>query len=174
MHLEQIEKSKRLLGYLFLCLAIIFTASLLTWTTVRIVKAVQFQNNCAAYESRAIGAPNIEIAKTELSYVINYAEKNNLTEGIVSIFFKNPKNDVGYWYGTLKATYKALEDFPTDAGQLSETNFLMRMHESLEEVGVPSGITIYPHNAFYFWWSLLSLVGAVVFWHLFVKEKFWW
>lgn len=161
-------------GYFFLALAIIFSASLLTWATVRIVKAVKLQHNCAAYASRAIGAANIETAKTELSRVIDYAERENLTEGVVSVFFRNPKNDIGYWYGTLKATYQALEDFPVDAGQLAETNFLMRMHESLEEVGIPDGISIYPNNAFYFWWSIVSLAGTIVFWKLFIEEDYWW
>ena len=150
----------------FLVLAIICTMIFGAWATVRIVKAVSFNINCHAYIHRAAGATDIKTAKVELAKAIEYIEENNLTEGTVSIFLKNPRNDVGFWYGTLKSAYKELDTFSEDATQLEKTNYLMRMRESFLEVRLPDGISIYPNNVLYFWWSMFSLSGAIVFYLL--------
>lgn len=147
---------------LFIACALLFGG----WATLRIVKAVEFNMNCHSYIHRAAGAMDIQASKAELAKAIDYIEENNLTEGVVSIFFKNPSNDVGFWYETLKSAYNELDTFPENATQLEKSNFMMRMHESFLEVGLPNGISIYPKNAFYFWWSVLSLLGAIVFYIL--------
>ena len=85
---------------------------------------------------------------------------------ILVVFFKNPSNDVDFWYETLKSAYNELDTFPENATQLEKSNFMMRMHESFLEVGLPNGISIYPNNAFYFCWSVLSLLGAILFYIL--------
>ena len=173
--MKKIKNWEKMKCYVFLTLTIICAVSLLTWATVRIVKGVQFDLNCHAYIHRAAGAINIETAKEELEKAIAYMEEKGLTEGTVSIFFKNPKNDIGYWYHTIKGTHEELAALPTDITQLEKSNYLMRMHESFEEVGLPDGISIYPHNPLYFGWSIISLIGAIVFWHLYVLEKnYWW
>ncbi len=151
---------------LFLVLGIICTVLFGAWATLRIVKAVSFDMNCHAYIHRATGATEIETAKVELTKAIKYIEENNLTEGTVSIFLKNPRNDLGFWYSTLKSAYKELDTFSENATQLEKSNYLMRMRESFYEVGLPNGISIYPHNVLYFWWSMLSLLGAAVFYIL--------
>ena len=150
----------------FLILAIICTIIFGAWATVRIVKAVSFDMNCHAYIHRAVGATEIETAKVELAKAIEYIEENSLTEGTVSIFLKSPRNDVGFWYGTLKSAYKELDTFLEGATQLEKSNYLMRMRESFLEVGLPDGISVYPNNVLYFWWSMLSLIGAAVFYIL--------
>lgn len=150
----------------FLVLAIICTMIFGAWATVRIVKAVSFDMNCHAYIHRAAGATEIETAKVELAKAIEYIEENSLTEGTVSIFLKNPRNDVGFWYGTIKNAYKELDTFSEGATQLEKSNYLMRMRESFLEVGLPDGISVYPNNVLYFWWSMLSLIGAAVFYIL--------
>ena len=150
----------------FLALAIVCTVLFGGWATLRTVKAVQFDMHCHSYVHRAAGAMDIETSKTELAKAIDYIEQNNLTEGIVSIFFENPSNDVGFWYDTLKTAYNELDTFPEDATQLEKSNFMMRMRESFLEVGLPDGISIYPNNVLYFWWSILSLLGAVIFYIL--------
>ena len=150
----------------FLVLAIVCTMVFCAWATVRIVKSVSFDLNCHAYIHRAAGATEIETAKVELAKAIEYIEENNLTEGTVSIFLKNPRNDRGFWYGTLKSAYKELDTFSEDATQLEKSNYLMRMRESFLEVGLPEGLSIYPNNVLYFWWSMLSLIGAAVFYIL--------
>lgn len=150
----------------FLALAIVCTVFLGGYATLRTVKALQFYTNCKSYIHRATNAMNIETSKTELAKAIDYIEQNNLTEGSVHIFFKNPSNDVGFWYNTLKTAYTELDTFPEDATQLEKSNFMMRMHESFHEVGIPEGISIYPNNILYFLWFILSLFGAIIFYSL--------
>ena len=160
------KASRRKASKRFLVLAIICTIIFGAWATLRIVKGISFDINCHAYIHRAAGATDIETAKVELTKAIEYIEENNLTEGTVSIFLKNPKNDVGFWYDTLKCAYKELDTFSEDTTQLEKTNYLMRMRESFLEIGLPHGISIYPNNVLYFWWSMLSLISAAVFYFL--------
>ena len=161
---------------IFLILAILFTVVFCVWGTVRIVKYVQFDLNCEAYLKRAADANTVELAKGELTKALDYAEKNNLTDGIVSIFLKNPANDIGFWYKNIKSAYDELNSLPDDASQLEKTNVLMKLRESLTDrdesggtkVISPEGIEIYPDNALYFWWSTLSCIAMCVFWTLFL------
>ena len=155
--------ARRLKTVLFVTLAVIFTLSSLAWLVMRCYTGVQFSINCEAYIKRAAVASTIDAAQEELGKAINYIEKNNLTEGIVSIFLKNPKNDIGYWYNTLNNTYKQLMEFPRDATQLEKSNFMMRVNESIEGLSTPEGIEIYPHNVLYLWWAIISIIGAFVF-----------
>ena len=71
----------------FLVLAIIATMVFGAWATIRIVAAVSFDMNCGQHLKRAADANSVEMAKEELEKAISYAESNNLTEGIVSIFY---------------------------------------------------------------------------------------
>ena len=159
---------------LFLILAIIFTVIFCIWATVRIVKAVSFNLSCEAYIKRASDANTVEMAKTELGKAIEYAEQNNLTEGIVSIFLRNPKNDIGFWYGNMRAAYEELDNLPENSTPLEKTNVLMKLRESLTDsssdsgssVTIPTGITVYPNNVLYFWWGLVASIGICVFWIL--------
>jgi ABC-type dipeptide/oligopeptide/nickel transport system permease component len=158
----------------FLFLAIICSMVFGSWMAVRIVQAVQFNFNCEAYLTRAANANTIELAKVELAKAVNYAEQNNLTEGIVSIFLKNPANDIGFWYRNMKSAYEELEALPDDASALEKTNVLMKLRESITtddgngtSVIVPDGIEIYPANVPYFWWGMLSILATSVFWTLF-------
>lgn len=162
---------------LSLTLAIICTLSLGVWAGVRAQRAISFNINCEAYIKRAADANTVDMAKTELAKAIQYAEENELTEGIVSIILKDPKNDIGYWYENMKASYEELDSLPEDATSLEKTNVLMKLRESLTddsgESGVkvthPMGISIYPYNTIFFLWSIVSLVGAAVFWMVFLR-----
>ena len=159
--------------------AMMATLVFCAWSTVRIVKAVQFNMNCTQYIKRAADANTVELAKEELAKAISYAERNNLTEGVVSIFLQQPKNDIGYWYKNLTDAYTELENLSEDATSLEKTNLLMKLRESLTDekqsgvyVTMPYGISIYPKNVFYFWWGLLSAIcclGSLIL--LFVS---WW
>ena len=160
----------------FLVMSIIFTLLFVSWMAVRIVKTIQFDFDCGAYLKRAANANTIELAKTELGKALDYVEENELTDGIVSIFLKNPSNDVGFWYKNMKSAYEELVNLPEDASSLEKTNVLMKLRESLTDSGdsgstsiiAPSGITVYPNNVLYFWWGTLSLVAMVVLWTLFL------
>lgn len=151
-------------------LLIISVISFALWGVVRTVKAIQFDHACIQYIKRAADASSIELAKEELGKAIEYCEENNLTEGTVSIFFKQPQNDVGYWYKNLTTAYAELESLTDEVSSIERTNMLMKIRETLtddEEDGVqvthPEGISVYPNNVSYFWWSIISLIGAALF-----------
>lgn len=155
----------------FMVYAIIATLVFGAWCTVRIVKGVQFDTNCEQYLKRAADANTVETANEELAKAISYAEENNLTEGVVSIFLHQPENDIGYWYNNIKEAYAELENLPEDATSLEKTNVLMKLRETLTDetdsgvsVTVPNGISIYPNNVLYFWWGLLSFIVCCGFW----------
>lgn len=157
-------------------LALISFFSFIGWTIADGVNEHRFNVNCKQYIKRAADASSVEVAKRELSKAIEYCENNGLTEGIVSIFFKQPKNDIGFWYENLKIAYAELDALPDDSTPLEKTNVLMRVRESLtdsNENGVfvtrPDGIEKYPNNALYFWWCIISLLAFIVFflWFLF-------
>jgi len=160
---------------LFLILAIVCTLVCCVWATVRIVKTVQFDLNCEAYLKRAADANTVEMAKDELAKAIKYAEDNNLTEGIVSIFLKNPANDIGFWYKNITAAYEELKNLPEDSTPLEKTNVLMKLRESLTDrsnggtsVILPEGISVYPNNVMYFVWGWASCIALCAFWLLFL------
>ena len=157
---------------IFLLLAIISTLAFFSWATVRIVKSVQFNFDCEAYLKRAANANTVELAKSELGKAIAYVESNELTEGVVTIFLKNPANDMGFWYNNMKLAYEELDTLPENASSLEKTNVLMKLRESLTDsdstgatsVIAPSGITVYPNNMLYFLWVTLSIIAMTVFW----------
>lgn len=151
-------------------LTIVSLISFLGWATVRMVNYYKFDINCVQYIKRAADASSVDVAKRELGKAIEYCEDNGLTEGIVSIFLKQPKNDIGFWYENMKVAYAELEALPEDSTPLEKTNVLMKIRESLTENGenssyveIPEGIEIHPNNALYFWWVIISAIGFLVF-----------
>ena len=154
---------------IFKVFAIIATIAFSAWVIIRTVKEVQFNMNCSQYIERATNANTVETAKEELAKAISYAEENDLTKGIVSIFFHQPQNDVEYWYKNMTESYAELEKLPEDATSIEKTNVLMNLRETLTDqegvsVTIPSGISIYPNNVAYFLWGLLSGIFGLVFW----------
>ena len=160
---------------IFLILAILFTVAFCGWAVVRIVKYVSFNLGCEAYLKRAANANTVELAKGELEKAIDYIEQNNMTEGIVSIFLKNPANDMGFWYNNIKSAHEELSNLPEESTPLEKTNVLMKLRESLTDsdesggtaVISPMGLEIYPNNVLYFLWCICSCIALCVFWILF-------
>ena len=152
-------------------LAIFSIIAFLGWSVVRIIDAYAFETNCSQYIKRAADASSVEVAKRELGKAIEYCEANGLTEGVVSIFLKQPKNDIGFWYENLTIAYAELDSLPEDSTPLEKTNMLMKIRESLTDadgdggitVTHPEGISIYPNNVMYFWWGTLSGIASLVF-----------
>jgi len=154
-----------------LTIAILFTVVFLGWAGCRIYKSIIFDFQCGAFLKRAAEANTVEIAKEELAKALEYIEEQELTSGIVSIFLRNPSNDVSFWYNNISAAQDELMNLPEDATALERTNVLMKLRESLTDrsdgntaVTHPAGISVYPHNVLYFWWGLISLVGVSTFW----------
>ena len=160
------KETKRIMA-----IALIFTVIFFSFVTVRIAKEVNFDTSCAQYIKRAADASTVETAKEELGRAISFAEENGYTEGIVSIFLRQPKNDIGYWYKMLKETYNELDSVADDATQLEKTNILMKVREALTDehehgvvVTVPDGIGVYPNNLLYFLWGMISFLMGVGLW----------
>lgn len=159
----------------FLVLAIVTTVLFCIWGVARTVAGISFDKNCTQYLKRAADANSIEMAKVELGKAISYAESQRLTEGVVSIFLRQPKNDIGYWYTNMVIAYEELESLPEDSTPLEKTNVLMKLRETLTDnndsgtsVTVPNGISIYPNNVGYFLWGIISSIACSIFWILFM------
>ena len=144
------------------------TLSLFMWAGVRMAKDIQLNHNCIQYIEKAATSNTVEIAKENLSKVITYAEEHNLTEGTVSIFYKQPMNDIGYWYKQITAIYNELDKLSEDSTPLERSNVLMKLNESLTDKEgfaiLPDGLSIYPDNVAYFWWAIVSLLNSLFFW----------
>lgn len=140
----------------------------LTWSGVRIYKSIDFNINCSGHIKRAADANTVEIAKKEINIVIKYLDDNKLNSGYVSIFLKQPKNDIGFWYQNLKASTEELNKVNENASQLEKSNILMKLRETLIDHGEsttitkPSGISIYPNNFLYFFWCILGIILLIV------------
>ena len=154
-----------------LLLTILFTVVFLAWAVIRIVASYQFSVGCGQYLQRAATANSISLASSNLDNAISYLESRNLTSGQVSIFLKQPMNDITYWYSNLKSAQTELKNMKPDATQLEVSNELMKIKETLmtsdsrgEKLITPEGIEIYPYNALLFWISAISGILAVVLW----------
>ena len=137
------------------------------WAAVRVTKAIQFNQNCGGYLRQAANANTVDLAVKTLSLSVAYAERQGLTNGFTSVLWKTPSDDIGFWHDNLKASLAELRQVKDDASQLERSNTLIKLGETLTDSGkegsritVPDGISIYPSNALYFWWGLLSCIAV--------------
>lgn len=151
-------------------LVTVFILSLVAFLGVvgfRVVKLIEFKQNCSGYLERAANATTTETARKELKTATKYLEQNSLTIGYTSVLWKTPSEDVGFWYDNIKAAEKELEKVTENTTALEKTNILMKLRETLMEKGkdsdnitVPSGLSIYPNNllmGILFWITFLPL-----------------
>ena len=75
---------------------------------LRAAWCISFEMHCDQYLKRAADANTVELAKANLAKALKYIENNNLTDGVVSVFLKQPKNDIGFWYSNLKSSLDEL------------------------------------------------------------------
>ena len=142
--------------------------TLIVLTTLRIVFGVGFSLGCSQYLKRAADANTIELAQANLKTAIGYAERANLTNGIVSIFLCQPENDLGFWYSNLIASRDELSRTTPVTSQMEKSNLLMKLRETLTDQGekgtritCPNGVSIYPYNKLFFWLFLINLIVAI-------------
>lgn len=137
---------------------------------LRFYRSVQFDNGCSGRLKRAADANTVEIAKTELKAALEHLEANNLTRGYTSILYQTPDEDIGFWYKNLKASLEELEKVTEETPQVEKTNVLMKLRETLLDEGekgetkvtIPRGISVYPSNTTYaFFTVLFGLLGIV-------------
>ena len=65
---------------------------------IYIVASISFDMKCTQYLKRAGDANTVELASLNLETAKSYLEIRNLTNGIVSIFLRQPENDIEFWY----------------------------------------------------------------------------
>jgi len=141
----------------------------IAWGTFRTVANIQFDRKCGGYLKRASDANTIEIAKRELQRAVSYAEKEELTQGYTNILWQTPKEDIGFWFGNIKASLEELNQISSDATKLERTNVLMKLRETLLDqsdtglkVTVPPGISIFPYNVVFCFWAWLSAIIGII------------
>jgi len=133
---------------------------------IYIVASISFDMKCTQYLKRAGDANTVELASLNLETAKSYLEIRNLTNGIVSIFLRQPENDIEFWYSNISACQNELVNVSPDATQLERSNLLMKLRETLIDSGergdvitCPEGISVYPYNALLF---LLFWIGFIV------------
>ncbi|MEL6660196.1 MAG: hypothetical protein AAFY48_02670 [Bacteroidota bacterium] len=133
----------------------------LTICGFRVAKKIQFKQNVSGYLKRAADANTIELAEQELTKAITYLEANNLTSGYTSVLWQTPDEDIDYWYRNLKASQLELQTLESESA-LEKTNVLIKLRETLVDVGestkvtVPDGLSVYPNNKL---WAILMLIA---------------
>jgi len=142
----------------------------------RIHLSNSFDRNCKAYIYRTSEANTIPLATQELSIVVDYLEKNELTSGYTSIFVNDPAEDIGFWYTNLKESLNELQNLNSNSA-LEKSNILLKLRESLlSEKGkaiIPKGLNVYPHNLAWGLAMLLSFIGVFVGIFVMVPAKYW-
>ena len=129
------------------------------------VIAIDFSRHVDGHLQRAANANQIGLARTELQTAINYLEQNNMTTGYTSVLYRTPDEDIGYWYQNLKEAIKDLDTVEETASPLERSNVLIKLRETItdeDHVIVPNGISRYPNNTTWAFFSLLSLAIAGV------------
>jgi hypothetical protein len=139
--------------------------ALVMWGIFRVYFGVVFDTNCGDYIERAASSPDPTVAVQNLNVAIDYASHHGLTAGNTGIFITYPGNDVGFWFKRLTDSSAILHSLPQGDTPLEVSNTLMRVRETLmasgkdgDTITVPWDISIYPNNAAFFWWGLLSFL----------------
>lgn len=152
-------------------LGLIFCILFLLWGGIRIYNNVVFDIQCADRLKRAADANTIQLAKEELRAALDYMEREELTSGYTSVLYNTPDEDIGFWYKNIKSSYEELISLSYDVTGLERSNMLMKLRETILDtkdgktsVTFPTGISIYPRNVLFTFWSLLSLFFCAVFW----------
>ncbi len=130
----------------------------------RIYSNIIFEQELSGHLKRASDANTVELALTELQTSLRYIEKNNLTSGYTSVFYKTPDEDLSFWYANIKASAQELEK--SKGGSLLEkTNVLLKLRESLMDNGdnessitSPEGISVFPNNKLITILFLISII----------------
>lgn len=136
---------------------------------IMVVKSIQFNQDCGGYLKQAADANSVELAIERLDIAIDYAEKNNLTNGYTSVLWKTEDDNVGFWYKNLKTCRDELSSC-LESSQFEKTNVLMKVRESLTDdsgengttITLPGGISRYPNNLLFGVFSWISLFLIII------------
>ena len=145
--------------------------------SIMLVKSIQFDQNCGGFIKQCADASSIELALDRLNIAIDYVEKNNLTTGYTSAFWKTEDENLEFWYQNLKTCQKELTEATQSTDQLLQTNVLMKVRETLLDDGkegveltIPGGIHVFPDNLLY---TILFIISAILFFISFCDIDRW-
>ncbi len=153
-------------GKLITTLLIFSVASFCVWALIRLVAANDFTVKVKGHLQNYVEAGTIETAEEELTAAIIVLEKKQLTEGQISIFWKDPSNDIGIWYKNLLRSREELQTLSKENltnqlfGLERQRKGLTGGHDSVQH---PEGISIYPYNKPFFWWGAWSIIAIIAF-----------
>lgn len=132
--------------------------------TITIIKGIEFNQNCKGYLKQTADANSVELALDRLSRAIDYVEKNNLTSGYTSVLWKTEDENIEFWYKNLLTCRNELSEC-IESSQFEKTNVLMKVRESLTDIGdkgtvitVPPGLSRYPNNALLGIFNIISCI----------------
>lgn len=138
----------------------------------RFLAMFEFDRFCSSYLRRAVQASTIELATKDLEITIRNLEFRGMTEGYTSILYKTPNEDVEFMYLNLKATLRDLENVPQTLTALEKDTILFNFREKIQAMKYPEGISIFPNNTLWFWFLMMSLLGAIIGYAIFPKGLF--
>jgi hypothetical protein len=174
---------------LFGTLTILGIISLVLVSVVSIQFWYSFKTNCGDYLKLAGDAPTVERANEFLDKAISYLERENKTSGNSALIFHTPANDVGVWYGQLKAAKQIVEqvlNYQPKASedpnllQVNKSNALMKVRETVLDQGEngvsvtkPAHITWYPNQWGMTIWWWVTVIWTIVFCICFLAVSDW-
>lgn len=151
-------------------LFVVFVISLLLfviWGGSRFVNSTIFNNNVLKPLVEVATTDDFNKSKNLLDGVVSYLEDQGKTEGIVSIVFRNPTNDMGIFYQNLKRSQAIMSTVSKDSSKDEIRNVMdiVKVHLGFgyyllffPRVNCPMGMDIYPYNLAYAIWVFLSVV----------------
>lgn len=119
------------------------------------------------YLKLAADAPSLPLAERYLSTAIRNIESRGWTSGNTALIFKVPRLDLGLWYQNTNGAFvevKALVSMDQALTPVDRSNALVKLRETLMDgnaLTFPKWIELAPHNAFFFWATLLSMLGSI-------------
>ena len=119
------------------------------------------------YLKLAADAPNLALAERYLSTAVHNMEARRWTAGSTALIFKAPRRDIGFWYQNTRGALDEVKTLIATSAELTpvdRSNALVKLRETLMDgiaLTYPEWIELAPHNAFFFWVTLLSAVASL-------------
>lgn len=152
-------------GRFYTVLLVISALAFVAWVATRLYASHTFNEEVYAHLVNYVRAGTSEVAERDINSAIEALEGRGLTEGQISIFCKDPKKNIGLWYENLiksrEVLRKASQESPSkQAIILEKQRDGLRGNGNNTGIEYPEGISIYPYNKLFFWWSFLSFLVA--------------
>jgi hypothetical protein len=120
------------------------------------VESIEFTKNCKGYLKRAADANTVALARQELAKAVDYLEDAQLSTGSTHVFYATPDCELDFWYENLKSSLVELESIPDDIDQLTASNQLLKLRETIMDnsekgtkVTTPPNIHVFPNQFLY-------------------------